>query len=118
METKTWENQLDKVLTSCRWKPVVSDVRLAIAKQYLQRAFYSTVTVLQIDLSRSLEGGYLIRAYDPVTNAVGYVELEYEDLQPYIREIAFITGMENYAISRDIIEFVLERTFKRKKVLI
>lgn len=111
MESLTIDEQLAKIVTSCKWAEVVDGLRMARIKRYLLRAVYSTITILRIDLKRSMDGDYLIKAEG------SYHVIELEDWERCIREIAFVTGLENYAISREIIEFVLDKMYERKEVV-
>ncbi len=111
MDELSIDEQLEKLVRNCKWAEIVQGVSISRAKQYLQRCFYSAITILGIDLKRSKNNEYLIKADGR------YQTMGLEDWEKCIREIAFITGLENYAIGRDYIEFVLERTYKRKEVI-
>lgn len=111
MEELSIEEQMRRLLRSCRWAAVVDGLPISRAKRYLQRSFYSASTLLGMDLRRSNDGAYLIKAEGR------YQVVELEDWEMCIRELAFISGLENYAITKEIIEFVLEKTYSRKEVV-
>ena len=111
MESLPWKKQLEKIVTSCKYYRVVTDMTEPKAKNVLQRAFWGLVLILGIDLKRSRTGGYLIKSEG------NYIELDPVDFELCIYEIAHIIGLQNYNVNRGWVNYVLKKTYKRKQIL-
>lgn len=108
----SWKIQLYKVTTSCRWYPLITNLSIGKANRILQRAFYSCVTMLGIDLKRGVNGEYLIKSEG------NYIELDVEDFELCIYQLAHQVGLDNYIIDKDVVKYVLDLTYRKKEVLI
>ncbi|SFR65159.1 hypothetical protein SAMN04488010_1578 [Maribacter stanieri] len=62
MELLSWERELDKITSNCKWYPLITNLSIRKANRILQRAFYSSVNILGIDLKRGVNGEYLIQS--------------------------------------------------------
>lgn len=112
MRQYAWKIQLEKICSSCKWYPIITNLSIGRANRILQRAFYSSITILGIDLKRGSNGEYLIKADGE------YIELEVEDFELCIYQLAHQVGLDNYIIDKDVVRFVLDRTYRRKQVLV